>query len=181
MTEDWKDIPNYEGLYQASSLGRIKNLSRFIARSRGGLQKIQERVISPYKNPKGYITVALSKNGKPKTKYVHRLVMAAFYGKSDLITDHINGIKDDNRIENLRYCTQRENTSFDNVNKSNKYTGVSPNPLNYKNKYRARIRINGRLKELGSYTTKEEAHATWKKASQELINLSKQNTITHAK
>jgi hypothetical protein len=177
MNETWKDVCGYEGSYQVSSLGRVKNLSRMIARSRGGLQQIKENILTPYVKEGKYSTVNLSVNGKSKTQYIHRLVAFAFFGKSNLVVDHINGIKHDNRVSNLRYCTQRENVTFDNVKNKSPYTGVSMNAPNYTNRYRARIRIDGKLKDLGSFFTKEEAHAAWKKKSQELIEQQKLNNI----
>jgi hypothetical protein len=173
MKEVWRDIPGYEECYQASNFGNIKNLQRFIKRSRGGLQKLRETVLKPHNNKFGYLSVGLSINGIQKTYTVHKLVMLAFVGKSSLVIDHINGIKTDNRITNLRYCTQRENTTSSNVKKGNKFTGVSLNSPNYTKRYRARIRINGKQNELGSYMTPEEAHQAWKTANEKLIKESK--------
>ena len=104
--EIWKDIPEYEGLYQASNLGRIKRI-RFI-NGRHNFEK--ERICSQIKNIYGYMQVPLSKNGKTTTKRVHRLVMEAFYGKSNLQVDHIDGNKQNNNLSNLEYVTPKENT-----------------------------------------------------------------------
>lgn len=61
------------------------------------------------KSSNGYLQVVLSKDKKQFTKSVHRLVMEVFNGKSKLHIDHINGVKVDNRLENLEYVTQKEN------------------------------------------------------------------------
>ena len=96
--ETWKDIKEYDGKYQVSNLGRIKRVDRNI-----------EIIGSP--NTKGYLTVSLTKNGICKTKLVHRLVAETFipnpHNKSEV--DHINTIRTDNRIENLRWVTHKEN------------------------------------------------------------------------
>lgn len=98
MEEIWKDIPNYEGIYQASNLGRIKSLKFGKERVlRHGLHKV------------GYCYIYLYKRGKGITNLVHRLVAIAFLGESDLQVNHKNGIKSDNRLENLEYCTGSEN------------------------------------------------------------------------
>ena len=95
--EIWKDIPNYEGLYQVSNLGRVRSLYN------------KGRVLKPRKHRNGYQEVNLSKRKIIKTKLIHRLVMLVFIGESDLQVNHINGIKTDNRLENLEYCTSRDN------------------------------------------------------------------------
>ena len=96
--EIWKDIPNYEGMYQVSNLGRVKSLKRG-----------KQHFLKCWEHCSGYIHVGLSINFKRKTFKVHRLVMLAFVGESDLQVNHKNGIKADNRLENLEYCTRSEN------------------------------------------------------------------------
>ena len=99
--EIWKDVPNYEGLYQVSNLGRVKSLNY----SRGS----KEKMLKPKPNGNGYYYISLYKNRTPKNKYIHRLVTLAFYGESKLTVNHKNGIKSDNRLDNLEYRTQSEN------------------------------------------------------------------------
>jgi len=96
--EIWKDVPNYEGLYQVSNLGKVRSLKFG-----------KERVLKPYANGAGYYQVDPCKDGVKKKKSIHRLVMLAFVGESDLQVNHKNGIKTDNRLENLEYCTRSEN------------------------------------------------------------------------
>ena len=122
--EIWKDIPDYEGYYQASDLGNIRGLDRVIINSFGRQKTIKGEIIKPVVGKDGYLKLNLAKGGKKATFRVHRLVMMAFYGKSDLVVDHINSNILDNKLENLRYCTIRQNNSYSKKNKTSKYTGV---------------------------------------------------------
>ena len=103
MLEVWKDISGYENRYQISNLGRVKSLSY------GGRTGI-EKIMKPSVDTKGYNFVEL-RNKKIK---VHRLVALAFIPNPDNkeCVDHINGIRNDNRVDNLRWCTNKENCNF---------------------------------------------------------------------
>lgn len=98
--EIFRDIPEYEGLYQVSNYGNVKSLKR---------QRTFERILKSRKSKKGYLRINLHKNGKQKIKTTHRLVLLAFYGYSSLECNHKNGIKSDNTLWNLEYCTSSEN------------------------------------------------------------------------
>lgn len=107
--EIWKDVVGYEGLYQVSNFGRVKSMDRYI----NGKHLKSKIKISSF-DTKGYKFVWLSKENTQKMFRIHRLVAIAFIplveGKDNI--DHINGIKDDNRVENLRWCTKKENMNF---------------------------------------------------------------------
>ena len=114
MEEIWKDIPNTNGIYQASSLGRIRSVDHIDHRGKPWKGK----VLRQFRNgKKGYIGVTIFK----KSRKAHRLVCAAFFGEKDQSThvNHKNGIRDDNRLENLEWCTPQENVrhSFDVLKK----------------------------------------------------------------
>ena len=97
----WKSVVGYEGLYEVNENGQIRSLPR---------NTTSGRILSLYTNGhNGYQYVCLCKDNKSISKRVHKIVMEAFEGKSDLIINHINGAKDDNRLSNLEYCTQSEN------------------------------------------------------------------------
>lgn len=93
---EWRDIPGYEGLYQVSNTGLIYSLR---------LNKVLS--LKPQKS--GYVPVQLRKDGRGKHTRIHCLVMLAFVGPSELHVNHKNGIKTDNRLENLEYVTRSEN------------------------------------------------------------------------
>lgn len=108
--EVWKAIQGYEGRYEVSNLGRVKSLPK--------AQFNYERILKPYINPKnGYCYIRLSKDGKSVGKRLHTLVMNAFcpvnkkYGYDpDYTIDHLDGDRTNNRLENLEWVTQAENT-----------------------------------------------------------------------
>lgn len=85
MEEIWKDMPNYEGLYQISNLGNVKSLNY----NRTG----EERVLKPVKVTKGYLKVKLCKNGEVKQYIIHRLVAETFIPNTSNKeqVNHING------------------------------------------------------------------------------------------
>lgn len=115
--EEWRDIPGYEGLYQASSHGRVRSVPHLkygsnYKRPSGYYYMTKSRIIAPKKKYNGYLQVNLYKDGKPKTYSVHRLVLTTFIGHSDLTINHINEDKTDNRLENLEYLTASENIRY---------------------------------------------------------------------
>lgn len=110
--EEWRDIKGYEGLYQVSSLGRVKSLCGYDNRKRN---KIKEKVLKNIlqKQGKGYYFVTLWRGGeKAKRASVHRLVANAFLENQDNkpCVNHIDGNTKNNRADNLEWCTYKENT-----------------------------------------------------------------------
>lgn len=103
MTEEWRPAPDYEGLYEVSSLGRVRSLYFGEPRpSRLGA------------DTDGYPMVMLTKDGKRSPKKVHRLVCVAFHGPSRPVhreVAHLDGDKTNARADNLKWCSKVENHS----------------------------------------------------------------------
>ena len=78
MTEEWRSIRGFEGLYEVSDQGMVRSLDRYVNAKRGSFAKIKGVTMKLQKNHKGYMAVALHKDGKPFTKFVHRLVAETF-------------------------------------------------------------------------------------------------------
>ena len=112
MAEElWKTIKGYEGIYQVSNNGQVRSLNRTITDCRGRKQIIKEKILKPENVDDGYERVSLCRNGGQKHHRVATLVYEAFNGPipKGLEIDHINGNNRDNRLENLRVCTHKEN------------------------------------------------------------------------
>lgn len=152
--EIWEEIPSTNGSYEVSNYGRVRSTHRKDARG----WNIKGKILKPGLQ-KCYPCVSLCLNGTPKSYRVHRLVMLAFVGASNLEVDHINRDRSDNRLSNLEYVTHRENNvrSCKMDRKSDLPCGV------YKshNKFMARKFVSGVRHYLGMFTTKEEAQAAY--------------------
>ena len=107
MSEEWRDVVGYEGLYQVSDQGRVKSLER---KDRLG-RTVKERILKPCIDRYGYLQVVLYAGGKTKRLRVHRLVCEAFHENPDNKpqVNHLNEDKTDNRACNLEWSTRREN------------------------------------------------------------------------
>ena len=118
MKEEWRDIEGFEGLYQVSNYGRVKSVERTVRCDRG-YRIVQERILKAGTTDKGYLQVQLCKDGKVKNCYVHRLVADAFcdnpMGYTEL--NHRDENKENNRIENLEWCSRSYNTNYGTGNK----------------------------------------------------------------
>lgn len=151
MKEVWRDLYDYEN-YQVSNLGNIRN-KKFNRILKGGVYK------------DGYKVVCLSKNNKSKTFNVHQLVAISFLDHKpngyELVVDHINGNKRDNRLDNLRLITHRDNVT--NTKKTtSKYTGVSW--VQRDRKWVSSIYLSGFRKHLGNFKSEIRASIAYELA-----------------
>lgn len=112
--EEWRDVPEYEGLYQASNYGRIRsldNIQHVVFKGKSISKRKYGKVIKPGKHRGGYSMVWLSKNGIVKAYTVHRLIADAFLPNPDGLPEinHIDGDKKNNAITNLEWVSRSEN------------------------------------------------------------------------
>lgn len=119
MSEKWKNIKNYEGLYQVSNFGRIKSLKR----TANNNHIVKEKILKPQKNKNGYLFVNLYKNGNMKRKSIHRLVALAFIENiyNFPYINHKDKNKKNNKVNNLEWCTQSYNIIYSKGKKINQY------------------------------------------------------------
>jgi uncharacterized protein HemY len=145
IVENWKKIIGYEN-YDVSDIGDVRN-------SKTG------RVLKHALDGKGYYKVDLCKDGKRKTMKVHRLVAEAFIQNHEnkKCVDHINNIRTDNCLTNLRFATYKEN-SMNASMKSNNTSGNTGVSFDKKlQKWKAHIKIDGIVKHLGYFKDKDDA------------------------
>lgn len=158
MTEIFKDVPNYEGIYKVSNLGNVKSL------------KWNKEIIMKQGISSRYLAVNLRKENISKIYRVHVLVAMTFLnykpnGKQDFVIDHKNGVRTDNRLENLQIVTQRENTQ--NYHKSIKGQ-IGADWHEQTKKWRSRIYINKNIVHLGLFEKEKDALKAYEIANQEI-------------
>lgn len=152
--EIWKEIPGFNGKYEASNLGNIRNVQR-------------NRQLKASIGIGGYLRVDLMLPDKSHRNFrIHQLVAMAFLNHVrqgfELTVDHIDFDKLNNRVENLRIISARDNSvrsSLNNPNKTSKYLGV--HFCRQKKKYVARIVKDRKKLYIGAFVNEEDAHKAY--------------------
>jgi hypothetical protein len=170
--EIWKDIPNYEGVYQVSNFGRVKSLPRIRNHRNNTSYYTKEKIVNGNIVRGGYLSFGLNKNSKIKHYRIHQIVAMAFLGHkpngtSDIVVDHIDDNRINNRVENLRLVTQRENTSK-RVRGKSKYLGAHWH--SFHKKWCSSINFNKKVIYLGYFETELEAHQAYMNKLKEISN-----------
>lgn len=159
MKEIFKDIPNYEGIYQISNLGTVKSL-------KFGKEKILKASI----DSKGYYLLKLSKNNIKINYNIHQLVAITFLNHTPcgykLVINHKDLNKLNNNIDNLELVTARENINFKRLKRSSQYDGVSW--CKSSKKWLSRIWIARKRFHLGYFTNEYDAHLAYQNKLKEL-------------
>lgn len=169
--EIWKDVKGYEGLYQVSSLGRIKSLERKVRNTKNSFRVVEEKILKTLLINSGYLTVPLSNKQIVKRRTVHQLVAESFLDHKpnglNMVVNHKNFDKKDNRISNLEVITVRENNVNYKRKGSSKYIGVSFNRS--RNKWVSNIKIKGKNYFLGHYENEIDAHNAYQNKVKECV------------
>jgi len=168
--EVFKDVPNYEGIYQISNFGKVKSVSRTIKNNKG-FYLSKEIILKSARSKNNYYSVVLRKENVSKTYRIHVLVAMAFLdfipNKFECVIDHKNGVRTDNRLENLQIVTQREN--IQNYHKSRKGQ-IGADWHEQTKKWRSRIYINKRIVHLGLFEEEKDALKAYEIANKEIEN-----------
>lgn len=126
--EEWRPIPDFIGLYEASTWGRIRSVSRTIT-DRNGMQKNHVgRVLKPRPYDKyGHVHVSLRKSGSSLPRKIHRLVLQTFVGPAPegMVARHLDGDPSNNSIRNLEWATPKENSSDMKKHGTNYYINLN--------------------------------------------------------
>ena len=111
FVEEWRQVVGYEGYYEVSSLGNLRSVDRYVKYPKGGQMLRKGKPMRQNKNKYGYVDVRLGKLGVEKAHLIHRLVASTFLDnpESKPEVNHKNGIKSDNRLENIEWATKSEN------------------------------------------------------------------------
>lgn len=154
--EVWKDVKDYEGIYQVSNLGNVK--------------RVNKKLLNGVESVGGYLRVHLSKNGIAKKRTVHQLVAVAFLGHNpcgmELVVNHINFNKKDNRLTNLEIVTSRENSNLKHIKSSSQYVGVSWHSRDMK--WYASITVKKKQYSLGYFNCEVKASDAYQKALKDI-------------
>lgn len=115
MTETWRDIPGYEGIYQASIYGYVRSVKRIVLKGRNHIPTIVKgKVIAPWLDRSGYLKVDLYRNGNRRCEKVHQMVAKAFIRNPEnkATVNHKDENPLNNTVSNLEWMTNKENVNY---------------------------------------------------------------------
>ena len=154
--ENWRAVVGYEGFYEVSDSGLVRSVDRLSHSLKRGVQRIKGRMLKPGIASNGYPSVALCRDGKPRTHNVHAMVAEAFIGPrpEGKVIDHIDQDRANPKVGNLRYVSQATNmqntrTTWSRSGRKGVYPGNGA--------WIAQIRLGGKMVHLGSFATIAEA------------------------
>lgn len=141
--EIWKDIPGWEGQYQASTWGRIKSVPRKRVKLDGSIWYTKEKLLKPATMRDGYLMVCFNTSATKASYLVHRLIAKTFIPNPELLTtvNHINEIKTDNRVENLEWASRLQQMNAGTVKDRIRKT-MTLRPTCFR---RVRQKLNGQI------------------------------------
>jgi len=161
--EVFKTIPGYEGIYEISSLGRVRSLPRLVKCKNEKFRLTIDKILRQRINKKGYFSILLNKNNISKMYLTHQLVGISFLNhtleNSKIVINHKNFIRSDNRLENLETISQRENANKKHLKSISKYVGVHLDKKS--NKWHSKILIDKNRVYLGSFDNEIDAHLAY--------------------
>lgn len=111
VNEIWRDVPDYEGYYQVSNLGRVRSLSRIVKSRNSTMKPISGKLLKPRYCKNGYYYVCFYLHRSPKNIAIHSLVASTFLGvrPKGFDVNHIDGDKANNSLVNLEYVSRSQN------------------------------------------------------------------------
>ena len=186
LNEEFREIQGYEGIYQISNYGRVKSLKRELKQFDGtgySIHPYKERILSLAYHKQGYLLVGLTKRCKRYTFQVHRLVALAFIPNPNNFPEvnHKFGIKNDNRVSELEWCTRLHNQQ------EAEKLGLIHSPMRIigeghpSNKAILRLDKNGNvIKEYYSITNASQDIGISMKHISYCLRFNKQDKITHS-
>jgi hypothetical protein len=157
MKEIWKPVYGYEKYYEVSNFGNIKSLQRIFTNIIGITCNRKEKILKPQITRDGYLCFILKVDKKNISKNIHRIVMESFIGPKNMQINHIDGNKKNNQLNNLEYCTCRQNVIhfWKDKQRTSKFNGVCFDKN--RKKWIASITNNGKGINIGRYLNEYDA------------------------